>query len=46
MSERDVDPVYANRPVQVGRRVFEVGQQGDSRSVETCAKDNSVPEDR
>ena len=27
MGERDVDPVCANRPIQVGRSIFEVGQE-------------------
>ena len=27
MRERDEDPVYANRPIQIGRSVLEVGQE-------------------
>ena len=30
MGKGDVDPVCANRPIQVGRSVFEVGQERNS----------------
>ena len=42
MGEGDVDPVYANRPIQVGRSVFKVCQQRNPESTKRKEKGTSV----